>query len=395
MTVKANIKTVLIADNSYENLALYGKRLKQEGFTVLTAIDGKQAIAIAQNKTPEVIVVQKNIPLVDGFVLDKIIRSNPLTSDIAVIVLANEHEITSVDHSFGFNKANIFLNPPNLDQLIERVYFLAAESYKSSFDPPKNQREKRILIVEDNELNQIYISSVLIELGIKHDIAENGEKALDYFLSKPYDLILMDVNIPLINGIELTQIIRSKHKSFLPIIAITGHSEKELIDKCLHAGMNAFLTKPFQAQALKSMILNEISQSGNSTNNQLSTNADEGPGARKYDYNQAIKLSNGDKELFEKWLNRFLGLVKTGIDFIESSVNENDFTKRNKVFHELINYSGYFGVDELRLYIKELQSIQKFTTDNKRLENFYRKINAELKEIEMYFIEISKQTNIN
>ncbi len=386
MTENQNIKTILIADDSFSNLNLLAKRLKYEGYNILTAIDGKQAIAIAQSKNPDLILIEKKISKIDGLIVSKVIKSNRLTSNTSIILLADQSEFIHNEKDYGLETENILYKPINIDDLVTKIKNVFSE-LKQSNEPKTiaHSSKKKILLVEDNELNQAYILALLNDLGFEADVVDNGEDALDSFLSGFYDLVLTDINVPLISGIELSIIIRNKYSSNVPIIAITGHSEKELMDKCMGIGMNAFITKPFQAKQLSDIIIKELLDTEQNIIEWDKVVVIDDFDNKKYNYSQAIKLSNGDDQLFKKWLGRFLSLVRIASDFVNTSIKTKDFTKRNKVFHELINYSGYFGVDELRLYIKELQSIQRFSTDCNRLENFYKKIQQELNAIEEYF----------
>lgn len=116
------------------------------------------------------------------------------------------------------------------------------ELYKSS-----NNKTFRILVVEDNELNQELLEALLEEYGYQYDIAGNGEKAIELFKQQDYDLILMDVHMPVLNGFQTTEIIRQNEqdKQRIPIIAVTANAMKGDRDKCLSAGMDDYIEKPF------------------------------------------------------------------------------------------------------------------------------------------------------
>ncbi|MBF0477160.1 MAG: response regulator, partial [Deltaproteobacteria bacterium] len=114
-----------------------------------------------------------------------------------------------------------------------------------------------ILLVEDNEINQLTGKSLLEKLGHQVDIAEDGQKALDKFMAKKYDLILMDVQLPKMNGLEVTAIIREKEKAigrYTPIIALTAYAVREDRMRCLSAGMDGYLSKPINFNALNNLI---------------------------------------------------------------------------------------------------------------------------------------------
>lgn len=379
MNTKNNIITILIADSDFGNISMLGKRLKIEGFNVLTAFDGKQAAAITSVKMPDLVIIDEGITNFDEFLNKNIVGGNAHTP---FFVFKNPFSSKNISE---IKDDTIISKPYIIEDLILKIdgFLLSNKNFNQSLDEFVIEKRK-ILLVEDNELNQVYILAILNNLGYDVDISDNGEKALDHFLINTYDLILTDINVPLISGIQLTEIIRNKYFNNIPIIAITGHIDQDIISKCLSIGMNGYLTKPFQASELKQIIEKELNSISNDIKKDFFQESNISL-PKKYDYSQAITLANGDMDLFKKWLDRFLELVSTAVLFINECIELKDFSKKNKVFHELINYSGYFGVDDLRLYIKELQIIQKFSTDSRRLENFHQKIKYELNNINNHY----------
>ncbi len=105
---------------------------------------------------------------------------------------------------------------------------------------------KKILVVEDEEINLIIVEHVLSSMGFIVDKASNGEEAIAYARATAYDLILMDIEMPIMDGIQATKAIRKMPNGrHIPIIALTAHSVPEKIKQINNAGMNGFLVKPF------------------------------------------------------------------------------------------------------------------------------------------------------
>lgn len=116
-----------------------------------------------------------------------------------------------------------------------------------------------ILLVEDNHINQRLAVLTLNVLALKCDVASNGREAFEMYQQKKYDLILMDMQMPVMNGVESTKIIRafekesgSSHRAF--IVALTGSEPSEMKDICIEAGMDDFIEKPIRTEWLRSMI---------------------------------------------------------------------------------------------------------------------------------------------
>ena len=109
-----------------------------------------------------------------------------------------------------------------------------------------------ILVAEDNDINRFIMEKMLMKLGIKSTFTINGNDTLNRFSNARFDMVLMDIEMPGMNGYQTTIAIRENLKNTTtPIIAMTGHVMKEVIEKCFHCGMNDYIAKPFTEEALK------------------------------------------------------------------------------------------------------------------------------------------------
>ncbi len=129
---------------------------------------------------------------------------------------------------------------------------------KTEKHPYQATKKRKILLVEDNYLNQKFVAAALLKAGHSIEIAENGKVALEKYRSKQYDLILMDIQLPLIDGLETTKRIRKNEQKYrkpaIPIIAVTAYAIEHDKKQCLDAGMNEYLTKPFKPEELLQII---------------------------------------------------------------------------------------------------------------------------------------------
>ncbi len=116
----------------------------------------------------------------------------------------------------------------------------------------------KVLVVEDIPLNQLLMKTLLDEFGFERDIAANGKIALEYLENNNYDIILMDLQMPIMNGFETTEYIRKTMKSKIPIIALTADVTTVDLDKCKAVGMNDYLAKPIDEKLLYSKIVNIV-----------------------------------------------------------------------------------------------------------------------------------------
>lgn len=123
-------------------------------------------------------------------------------------------------------------------------------------------RTLRILLAEDVMVNQRMASRILEKSGFVVSVASNGREAVDIYRKEAFDLILMDVDMPVMDGLEATQAIRRLEKdaaSRVPIIAMTGHAMKDDREKCMEAGMDGYISKPVDPRRLVEIISGLVS----------------------------------------------------------------------------------------------------------------------------------------
>jgi CheY-like chemotaxis protein len=133
-----------------------------------------------------------------------------------------------------------------------------SQSMQAAVDFTNRSQPLHILVVEDNAVNQLVVRQMLQTAGCRVTIVVNGQEALEFLLHNSVDLILMDVQLPVMDGYETTRKIRTLEgagqRKPVPIIAITANALKGDSERCLEAGMNAYLSKPFSRNALLSAI---------------------------------------------------------------------------------------------------------------------------------------------
>lgn len=121
--------------------------------------------------------------------------------------------------------------------------------------PPEISDRICILVVEDNILNQKLTGFILNDWGVKHKICSNGKLALDALQLEHFDLILMDIQMPEMNGTDTTEFIRQNLKLNIPIIAMTAHALPGERERCMKSGMTEYLTKPINEEELHQIIV--------------------------------------------------------------------------------------------------------------------------------------------
>jgi CheY-like chemotaxis protein len=115
-------------------------------------------------------------------------------------------------------------------------------------------KKKHVLSVEDDEANQFLMKLLLKRIGCRIDLAGDGQEAVAKVRENKYDIIFMDLRMPVMDGFEATEIIRKEIDASIPIVAVSAHVLKEVVDKCLSVGMNGFISKGCDMEEMKKEI---------------------------------------------------------------------------------------------------------------------------------------------
>lgn len=230
-----------------------------------------------------------------------------------------------------------------------------------SFNDLKN---KRVLLVEDNPTNRIVAISMLEPFGLIIEEAVDGIEAIKKLANFSPDVILMDVQMPNMNGIEATIEIRKSISTTVPIIALTANVLQAMRDKCYNAGMNDFITKPFEEEDLLSGIAKALGQSIQpselpSVSKVIQTDTTLNP-APLYNLVKLEKLSRGDSEFLNKMVNIFLREVPKTLNNLEIAIDQSDFGAIKATAHRLkpsVNDIGVKGIKDI------LEQIEAFAIE--------------------------------
>jgi CheY-like chemotaxis protein len=204
------------------------------------------------------------------------------------------------------------------------------------------------MVVEDNVVNQKVAEAMLKKRGHSVVIASNGREALDRHEKESFELILMDVQMPEMDGFEATKLIRDKEKadgSHVPIVAMTAHAMKGDRERCLAAGMDDYISKPIREAALISVIENLVNGSKDkrkAKRHPISRGAS--PVAQDvFDLSEAMKTVNGDKELLKEIATLFLENAANDLSKIREGIFNKDATAVERAAHSLKGSVANFG----------------------------------------------------
>ncbi|HEX4487058.1 MAG TPA: response regulator [Terriglobales bacterium] len=265
IAVLRNKRALVIDDNATNRRILHDTLVLWQMEPVMIE-SGAEALAYMERSTqagtaPDLIVIDSEMPNMDGAqVLEKLKDLGQLSAE-RVIMLTSADRPENLARCRQLNIAAYLTKPANQAELLSAVLDTvrqrrareetSASAQGSSF--PKSERRFEILLAEDNLLNQQVARGMLEEMGHSVTIANNGQEAVDLFQQRSFDLIFMDIQMPVLNGYEATAIIQEKQKNSenkIPVIAMTAHAMSGDREKCLAAGMDDYISKPIGSDAL-------------------------------------------------------------------------------------------------------------------------------------------------
>ncbi|MFT3934108.1 MAG: two-component regulator propeller domain-containing protein [Chitinophagaceae bacterium] len=254
-------KRILVVDDNNTNRTILQAQLKQWKMIPVLASNGREALNIlSQNDRVDLVLSDMHMPGMDGLELAGKIKAN--YSAIPIMLLSSLGYDLDKKESALFS--SVLTKPVRQNLLCTHLL----NNFRIEVMPVANQKDKetslpenlserfplRILIAEDNPINQQLALIVLNKMGYDPEIAENGKEAVDKLEATDYDVILMDVQMPEMDGLEATRSIRNAGKKQPIIIAMTANAMYEDRENCINAGMDDYIAKPFKPHEIAVMI---------------------------------------------------------------------------------------------------------------------------------------------
>lgn len=228
----------------------------------------------------------------------------------------------------------------------------------------------RILLVEDNDLNRMVAQNSLQYFNCSVVEVENGIEALDILKKQEFDVILMDIQMPEMDGIEATKIIRNEYKIKTPIIALTANAFKTEIEKCKNAGMDDYVTKPFEETTLLETIAKHLfkNKEVKRQNNQSARES------KHYNLSSLHSLSRGNKDFVLKMVSIFVEQTSEVVQKIDQAIEENNFLEVSRLIHKIKPSVQGMGVNSVMEEIKLLEKVSKETEDKEQIRSLFETI---------------------
>ena len=359
---------VLVVDDNPLCLEVIKRMFSPLDCRIFTATSGQEALEKIKEKAAgkekiELVLLDWRLDGMDGLTLAALIRSQGI-NDIPIILMSafgKAQELSRIDEA----GIDIFLiKPIRRTDLLSALNTLVNENRLRGSGPghadhsgrPPSLMGQRILVVEDNKTNQLVVKTILENSGMRVDIAQNGREAVEAVKTKEYDLILMDVQMPEMDGYEASKIIRSDPAlAEIPIVAMTANALPTDRNKCLEAGMNEFLTKPISQAGLLRIIDKMISRTDSRAGRPEPDTGPPGAGMAAtnimnlpgIDTGEALVRLGISQSMFRHVLTSFAEDFADFLIKVQKSRDKNDQENVRKLIHKLKGSSGSIGARKL------------------------------------------------
>ncbi len=269
---------ILVVDDNRSSRDMFASWLQHWRIDVVCAGQAKQALKLMNQAMDEyepfdLVLLDQKMPSMDGLQLARIIHADPRLNNTRLILLISAPaDMNQLQQCPGWI-AQCLNKPFRHKELVEVIRDVLAREINGPACAPCHGAESsavlassfqgNILLVEDNPVNQDVAVAMLAKLGLKSEIADNGKHALELLSRKHFDMILMDCQMPIMDGFEATALIRRKGEAAmmkLPIIAMTANVTESDRSRCLQVGMNDFLPKPYTVEQLQQIVMRWLPQ---------------------------------------------------------------------------------------------------------------------------------------
>ena len=268
--------SVLVADGSAVTRRILQQLLSRWQMRPTLAASGMEAIelmrtAMAAGNPFDLALVDRHMLGVDGSALEKEVRARPELGSPVIMVLSSINTVSVTDLTREIDAASYLVKPVSHSTLLKAVSgaMHTVRGERTALVPVNAQtpaKPGRILIAEDNVTSQTVAVSILVKEGYEVTVAKNGAQAVEAYERGGLDMILMDVQMPDMSGLDATRLIRIREAGsgrHIPILACTAHAMAGDRERCLEAGMDDYLSKPFEVRVLRRTVDRWLNRHGN------------------------------------------------------------------------------------------------------------------------------------
>ncbi len=383
----------LVVDDNISAQEVLCRMLTSFGYEVDIANPGKEAIKLIKSKKYDMLFLDYKMPQMNGIETYKAIQSDLINNEIKTIIVSAYSKDIMDENIKSLGIHGYLSKPISPSTLYDKIFevqnpIICIDDIKLD-EVVKYFDGIKVLLVEDNELNQEFAVHMLQDRGFSVDVAYDGIEALTLIKSKKYDLVLMDIQMPHMDGLEATAHIRKMQDDYfkqIPIIALSANALLGDKEKSIDAGMNEHINKPIDPLELFEVIGKYINSKDKIILQEKKENTNkENINKNIFDVENTLAKLNNSYDVYVKILKQFSTNYRDMYDVIEKYVKQKDIKNLSSKIHEIKGVSGNIGAT--RLYDKlVIMDILVRKDDNipspKLLEEFKDELKNVLKEID-------------
>lgn len=369
-------KRALVVDDNATNRTILEHYLKHWGMITHLVDNGSSALAelvsgAVNNEPYDVLVLDLHMPGMDGLTLARAINEIPIIATIPKLLLSSGGLGAETDlKALGIIQS--MFKPIRQVQLFEAIAHAlqiadrTGEAVSATAQVFPDYSDKRVLVVEDNPVNQKVIVAMLGKLQLTPDVAENGQVALELFEKQSYDLILMDCQMPVLDGYEATRLLREREiaradASHTPIVALTAHATTEARENCLNSGMDDYLSKPVNRLALLEALMRWLGAGQTIKPQPLEQEAIEFSETAQHetecwDELASLKLLEGDEELLADMIELFIENAPERLAEMQRCLANDDSQALANAAHAIKGMAKHFCAEQLVNHAADLEN---------------------------------------
>jgi CheY-like chemotaxis protein len=313
------------------------------------------------------VLTDVNMPDIDGFMFAAQVRQDAQLRDAIIIVLTSGDRADDKARGAELGVAAHLQKPIKQSELLDAIVLAMGVTEPEPDAPPRRDDAPpalpplRILLAEDAYPNQVLVVGLLGKQGHAISVANNGKEAIALLKAHPFDLVLMDVQMPEMDGLEATRLIRQLEATGqltaqtctrIPIVAMTAHAMKGDRERCLECGMDGYVSKPIRSRDLAEA-LSQIFASAPPVVEQVERAA----GSALLDWPTALQATDGDVELLRIVAQAFLTEVPGHRARLRAAVAARDAATVHRLGHLLKGLASTFGAAEARGLAEQLEMI--------------------------------------
>lgn len=362
---------LLIVDDSQTNRDILLAQVRSRGFEAETAASGREGLdrlrAAAEAGEPfALLLLDMQMPGLSGLQVATEIRNDPRLAALRLLVLSSAIESIGTTERARLGIADCLTKPVLQAELFEAIAQALARQPQPPVRPAVVARPRlrgRVLVAEDNESNLIVAQAHLERLGLAAGIAANGRQALEMLAAEPFDLVLMDCQMPVLDGFAATRLLREREADsgrHLPVVALTANAMQGDRERCLAAGMDDYLAKPFSGDEMFAVLQRWLpAERREAVASGASPALPPAPAALDPAALDKIRALSPDKadELVGQLLTAYLKAASREMQNIEAAWQVADLKQMAQAAHALKSSSFNVGANVFGEGLRELESL--------------------------------------